>query len=106
MLRVELHGADVVEVAEERKEAAAQLVVPNLDLIIVAARHEERLHRVKADTAHRAVVLVKPVQQRAHAVVPELHNAVVKRGEHPGPAGVEGQALHPVALGLELGEHG
>jgi len=35
ILVVELHGADVVEVAEEREEAAVELVVPHLDFVIV-----------------------------------------------------------------------
>ena len=36
----------------------------------------------------------------------QLDDAIVKRGRHPGPDGVEGQALHPSRLGLELGQHG
>ena len=34
-----------------------------------------------------------------------LDHAVVERGEHPGPVGVEGQTLHPGRLRLELGQH-
>ena len=36
----------------------------------------------------------------------QLDDAIVQRGRHPGPDGVEGQALHPSRLGLELGQHG
>jgi len=35
ILVVELHGADVVEVAQEGEEAAVELVVPHLDFVIV-----------------------------------------------------------------------
>jgi hypothetical protein len=34
-----------------------------------------------------------------------LDHAAVQRSEDPWPLRVEGQALHPVALGLKLGEH-
>ena len=44
-----------------------------LDLVVVAARHEQGLARVKVDAPDGAVVLVKPVEERAHAVVPELN---------------------------------
>jgi len=64
---VELHGANVVEVAEECEEAAAQLVVPDLDLVVVAARYDQRLDSVKVYAAHRAVVLVEPLQKHPHA---------------------------------------
>jgi hypothetical protein len=33
---VERDGADVVEVAQQREEAAAEFVVPHLDLVVVA----------------------------------------------------------------------
>ena len=39
-------------------------------------------------------------------VYSQLDDAVVQRGRHPRPDGVEGQALHPSRLGLELGQHG
>jgi hypothetical protein len=61
---------------------------------------------VEVDAAHGALVLLVLFQQRAHAVVPQLDHAVVQRGEDPGPLGVEGEALHAVALGVKLGEHG
>mmetsp|Transcript_9412 Transcript_9412/g.32760 ORF Transcript_9412/g.32760 Transcript_9412/m.32760 type:complete len:512 (+) Transcript_9412:1111-2646(+) len=102
VLLVELHGADVVEVAQQREEAAAVLVVPDLDLVVVAAGDEERLRAVEVDAAHGAVVLVEAVNQRAHAVVPQLDHAAVQGREDPWPLGVKGQALHAVALGLEL----
>ena len=36
----------------------------------------------------------------------QLDDAIVQRGRHPRPDGVEGQALDPSRLGLELGQHG
>lgn len=61
---------------------------------------------MEVHAADGPVVLVEAVEQRAHPVVPELDDAVVQRGEDPGPHRVEGEALHPVRLGLELGQHG
>ena len=69
---VELDGADVVEVAEEREQAAAELVRPDFDAVVVASGCEERLRGVKVDAADGAIVLVKAVDERAHAVIPEL----------------------------------
>ena len=70
--RVKLHRPDVVEVAQQREQAAAQLVRPDLDAIVVAARGEERLGGVEVDAADGAVVLVEAVDEGSHAVVPEL----------------------------------
>ena len=49
------------------------------------------------------VVLVEALQQRTHAIVPQLDNAIVQRRKHPRPAGVEGKAFHPIRLGLKFG---
>jgi hypothetical protein len=57
--------------------------------------HEEGLGGVEVDAPHWAVVLVKAVDQRAHAVVPQLDDAAVQGGQDPWALGVEGQALHP-----------
>ena len=58
-------------------------------------------------------ILIRPWSVSGHKkddeieipVVPELENAVMKRGEDPGPVDVEGQALHPGGLRLKLGQH-
>ena len=44
--------------------------IRHLDLIVVAARDEQRLGLVEVDSSHRAIMLIEPVYQRAHAVVP------------------------------------
>eukprot|EP00965_Chrysotila_dentata_P212747 6187225-Pleurochrysis_carterae.AAC.3 len=121
VLRVELRAHDVVVVPGEHRDAAARLPVPDADRLVVggrdnprvldveldlvAAGDEERLHLVEADTAHRPVVLVEAVEQRAHAVVPKLHDAIVQAREHPRPLRMKGEALHAVRLGLKLGQH-
>jgi hypothetical protein len=67
--------------------------------------HEERLRGVKVDAPDGPVVLVKAVEEGAHAVVPHLDDSAMEAGQDPWAARVEGEALDPVALGLELGEH-
>ena len=60
---------------------------------------------MKVDAAHRPVVLVKLVDQRADAVVPQLNDARMQRGENPRALRVEGEALHAARLAPELGQH-
>ena len=67
--------------------------------------HEERLRGVEVDAPDGPVVLVEAVEEGAHAVVPHLDDAAVEAGQDPWAARVEGEALDPVAFGLELGEH-
>jgi hypothetical protein len=102
---MELHGANIVEVAVEREEAAVGLVVPHLDFVVITSGDEERLGGVEVDSADGPVVLVEAVEEGAHAVVPHLDHPAVEARQDPWPPRVEGQALDPVALGLELGEH-
>ncbi len=91
-------GADVVQVSQKVKETSLQLIVPDLEksrlskkewlriwlkndhlyLIVVSSGHEERLLIVKADTPYGTLVLVKLLEEGAHAVVPELDHAVVE----------------------------
>ena len=84
---MELDRADVVEVAEQREQAAAQLVRPDLDAVVVAARGKERLRGVEVDAADGAVVLVEAVDEGPHAVVPELVVVVVVGGGGGGLGG-------------------
>lgn len=54
---VELHRANVVQVAQEGKEAPPCLEIPNLDLVVVASRAKKRLALVEVDSANRTLVL-------------------------------------------------
>ena len=67
--------------------------------------HEERLRGVEVDAPDGPVVLVEAVEEGAHAVVPHLDHPAVETRQDPWPTRVETQALHPVALRLELGQH-
>eukprot|EP00963_Diacronema_lutheri_P008926 scaffold776_cov347-Pavlova_lutheri.AAC.124 len=80
---MELHGSDVIQVAKQGKQAASKFVVPDFDLIIVSTRHEQRLGSMKVDPPHRAIVLVESIDERSHAVVPQLDHSTVQACEDP-----------------------
>lgn len=67
---VEKNRPNVVQVAIEGEEAAACGERPNLDLVVVSSGYEQRLGAVKVDAADGAVMLLKPIYQGAHAIVP------------------------------------
>jgi hypothetical protein len=102
---MELHSANVVKVPMKCEETAVCLIIPDLNLIIITSGDEERLGGVEVDAADRPVVLVEAVEEGAHAVVPHLDHPAVEARQDPWPPRVEAQALHPVALRLELGQH-
>ena len=58
---VELHRANVIKMAEKGEEAPTLLVVPYLDLVIVATRDEQWLRVMEADTTHGSIVLIELV---------------------------------------------
>lgn len=82
---VEENGSDVVEMAVESKEAASSLVGPDLDLVVVASRNEERLGLVEVDTSNRSIVFLEAINQGSHSVIPKLDGRGVKRYENPWP---------------------
>lgn len=63
--------ADVVKMAIEGEQTSSCLVVPDLDLVVIAARNEQRLCLVEVDSSNWAVVLFKSVDQGSHAIVPQ-----------------------------------
>jgi hypothetical protein len=52
--------------------------------------------------SHRTIVFLKPVNQGSHTVVPELDGRRMQGYEDPWALAVEGDALSPRGLGLEL----
>ena len=102
---VKLHRTDVVKVADQVEETSLELIVPHFDLVVVTSRHKQGLRAVKANTAHRSLVLFELVDHDLHAVVPQLEAAIVQRSQNPRPPWVESQALDAVALVFKLDEH-
>jgi hypothetical protein len=54
---------------------------------------------------HSATAKMLPVKQSAHAVVPQLDDAIVQGGQDPWPDRMEAQAFDAIALALELSKH-
>jgi hypothetical protein len=69
---MELDGPNVIEVSQKSEKAPAELVVPHLDLVVVAPRDQQRLGVVKVDASDGPIVLLEPVNDRPNAVVPSV----------------------------------
>lgn len=80
---------DVVQMSEEGKDALLLLVVPDFDLVIVTAGDKERLILMEGDSSDWTVVLIEFLDHCRHAVVPELDDTAVKRGQDPWSLVVE-----------------
>ena len=50
-------------------------------------------------------MLVEPIDQSTHTIIPELDHTTVQTGEDPWSLRVEGEALNSVTLRLELRQH-
>lgn len=93
---MELHRANVVQMTQQGEQATTQLVVPHLDLVVVTSGHEEGLRFVEVNSTHGAIVLVKSIDKRAHAIVPQLDDSAVQARQDPWPLRVEAQAFDPI----------
>ena len=51
---VEKYCADIVQMTGKREEALALLIVPDLDLVIVASAHKQRLGLVEGNSTNRS----------------------------------------------------
>jgi hypothetical protein len=67
---MEFHRPDVIQVPQQREEASSEFVIPNLDLVIVAAGDDEGLVEVKIHAADWTVVFFESVYDSAYAVIP------------------------------------
>ena len=80
---VEEDGPDIVQVTAQCEKTSSCLIRPDLDLVVVTSRHEQGLSLVEINTSNGSVVLLKSVDQRAHAVVPQLNGGGMKRNQNP-----------------------
>lgn len=67
---VEEDSSHVVQVAVQGEKAPPSLMVPDLDLVVVTAGHEEGLGRVEVDAANRAIVFFEAIDKGSHAIIP------------------------------------
>ena len=108
-LMVEEDGPNVIQVPVQCEQTPPRLVRPHLDLVVITTRYEQGLPRckqalslssplfcstaiphlcfVKVDTADGSIVLFEPINQRSHAVIPQLDGRGVERDEDPWSGG-------------------
>lgn len=57
------------------------------------------------NTANGAIMLVEPINESAHAIIPELDHATVETRQDPWPLAMETQTFHSITLRLKLRQH-
>ena len=67
---VEENGPNVVQVAIEGEETSSALIRPDLDLVVVPTRYEQRLCLVEVYASDGPIVLLKAIYQGSHAIIP------------------------------------
>ena len=56
---------------------------------------------MEVNATHGTVVVIEPIDESSHTVVPQLDHPTVQAGKNPWPLGVERQALYAVRLSLQ-----
>lgn len=80
-IRMELNRSDVVQVTQKSEKTSPQFVVPNLNLVVVTARNNQRLVRMKVNSTYWAFVLFKAINYSSYTVVPSIvYISRVRRG--------------------------
>lgn len=66
------HSSNIIQVTVECEDTSPCLVRPNLDLVVIAARYEERLRLVKVDASDRSIMLFESINESSHPIIPQL----------------------------------
>jgi hypothetical protein len=82
---VEEDRSDIVQVAIQCEQASPSLVIPDLDLVVIASGHKQGLSWVEVNTTDRSIVLFESVNKCSHAVIPQLDGRGVEGDENPWP---------------------
>ena len=69
---MKLNGADVIQVTQEGKETAAQLVVPDFDLVVISTRDNQGVGQVKINSTDGSIVLFKSINDSADPIIPAV----------------------------------
>lgn len=103
-----LNRTDVINMPLQREQASpgGVLVVPDLDQVIVASGHKQRLLQVEIHATNGSHMLFVLLQQRLHLVVPQLNASIVQGGQNPRALRMEAQPLNALAPRLKLSQHG
>jgi hypothetical protein len=92
-------GPNVVKMAVQGEQTASRLIRPDLNLVVVATGHEERLGLVEIDTANGAIMLLKSVDEGSHSVIPQLNSGRVEGDENPWSEGGLEVSMRHVRIG-------
>lgn len=68
----------IIQVTKQREDTSLLFIVPDFNLEIISTGNEQRLLIVKCYSSHRAIVLIKLLQQIAYSVVPQLDDTGVQ----------------------------
>lgn len=82
---MEENRAHIIQVAVQCEETPPGLVVPDLDLVVITAGHEQGLRRVEVNASDRTIMFFESIDECSHAVIPQLDSGGVKRDEDPWP---------------------
>ena len=67
---VEEDGPNVIQVAIEGEETSSALIRPDLDLVVVPTRYEQRLCLMEVYASNGPIMLLEPIYQGSHAIIP------------------------------------
>lgn len=67
---MEEDSPNVVQMAIEREETSPALIRPNLDLVVIPPGYEQRLCLVEIYASDGPIVLLEPIYQGAHTIIP------------------------------------
>ncbi len=71
---MELNCTNIIQVAQQCKEASSEFVVPNLNFVIISTGNDERFVEVKVYATDGSVVFFEAVDDSAYAVIPSVAN--------------------------------
>lgn len=67
---MEENRAHVIQMAVQCEKTPPGLVVPDLDLVVIASGHKQGLSRVEIDSSDWTIVFFESVNECSHTVVP------------------------------------
>lgn len=67
---VEEDRPHVVQVAVQGEETSPGLIRPDLDLVVVPSRDEQRLSLVEVDASDRTIMFLETIDEGSHTIIP------------------------------------
>ena len=67
---VEEDGPNIIQMAIEGEKTSPALIRPDFDLVVIAPGYEQWLCLVEVNASDGAIMLLEPIYQGTHAIVP------------------------------------